>query len=155
MPTAALRRIRQQPPRARGAPLRMQMVAPEVSAGLASPSPAIFRGASQQASLAKHWQAAPLLASPPWCGPGCPLAPGHFPHFQEALGVQEAVELDGHGDEAGPAGLVARAQPGAVVAVEVLVEEQVLAPLRVGLEPLRPAEDRPPALVVSQEDPDV
>ena len=39
-----------------------------------------------------------------------------------------------HADQAGPAGLVARAEAGAVVAVEVLVEEQQVAPVRVLLE---------------------
>ena len=52
----------------------------------------------------------------------------------------------------GPAGLVARAKAGAVVAVEVLVEEDVVAPVRVVLELLRAAVDRPAALVVAQED---
>src|SRR4051794_6631641 len=62
--------------------------------------------------------------------------------------------LDQLGDEAGPAGLVARAQARTVVAVEVLVEEQMVAPVRVDLDFLRPAEDRPPALLVAQEDAD-
>src|SRR4051812_23250360 len=47
------------------------------------------------------------------------------------------------GDEPGPAGLVRRAEAGAVVAVEVLEEEDVVLPLRVGLEPVDPAEARP------------
>ena len=47
------------------------------------------------------------------------------------------------GHEPGPAGLVAGAQPRPVVAVEVLVEEDVVAPVRIGLELLRAAIDRP------------
>ena len=52
----------------------------------------------------------------------------------------------------GPAGLVARAEPGAVVAVEVLVEEDVVAPVGIGLELLRAAVDGSPAVLVAQED---
>src|SRR5262245_15266977 len=35
------------------------------------------------------------------------------------------------GDDAGPSRLVARAEPGAVVAVEVLVEQHEIAPVRI------------------------
>ena len=56
------------------------------------------------------------------------------------------------GDDAGPAGLVAGAEPGAVVAVEVLVEEQQVPPVRIVLELLRAAVHRPAALLVLQED---
>ena len=43
------------------------------------------------------------------------------------------------------------AQPGAVVAVEVLVEEQVVLPRGVALQPFDPAEARPPAVRSDQE----
>ena len=49
---------------------------------------------------------------------------------------------------------MARPEPGAVVAVEVLVEEQVVLPRRVVLEPLDPAEARPPAVVARHEERD-
>ena len=61
---------------------------------------------------------------------------------------------DDVGDQAGPAGLVRRAQPGAVVAVEVLVEHQVVLPRRVVLQALDPAEARPPPVGADQEDRD-
>ena len=48
-----------------------------------------------------------------------------LPGLQHLLGRHRAEELDELGDEAGPAGLVARADARAVVAVEVLVELQV------------------------------
>src|SRR3954451_15201280 len=86
-------------------------------------------------------------------GPGDLFATGPFPEFQEALWVHEAVVLHQRGDEAGPAGLVAGTQARAVVAVEVLVEEQVVAPVRVGFDLLGPAIDRPLAVLVPQEDP--
>src|SRR4051812_31020855 len=46
-------------------------------------------------------------------------------------------------DDAGPASLVTRAESGAIVAVEVLVELKVVAPQRIGLEFLGPAIHRP------------
>src|SRR5512134_479735 len=55
-------------------------------------------------------------------------------------------------DEAGPAGLVAGPDAGPVVAVEVLVEEDQGAPVRVVLELGRAAVDRPAAARVAQED---
>ena len=45
---------------------------------------------------------------------------------------------DDVGDEAGPAGLVRGPEPGAVVAVEVLGESDVVPPPRVVLEALHP-----------------
>ena len=55
-------------------------------------------------------------------------------------------------DDPGPAGLVARAEAGAVVAVEVFVEQDVVAPVRIVLELLGAAVHRPPAVLVAQED---
>ena len=48
-------------------------------------------------------------------------------------------------------GLVRRAEPGAVVAVEVLVEQDVVLPRRVGLQPLDPAEAGPPPVGPDEE----
>src|SRR5262245_45070485 len=61
-------------------------------------------------------------------------------------------QVHGTGDDAGPSRLVARTEPGAVVAVEVLVEQHEIAPVRILLELLDPSVDRPPALRVSEED---
>ena len=47
------------------------------------------------------------------------------------------MEKPGH--QPGPAGLVTGPQAGPVIAVEVLVEEDVVAPIRVGLEFFRSA----------------
>ena len=58
------------------------------------------------------------------------------------------------GDQAGPAGLVRGAEPGAVVAVEVLAEDQVVPPGRVVLQPLGAAEAGPPAVRAAGEDRD-
>ena len=51
-------------------------------------------------------------------------------------------------DQSRPSGLVIGAEPGAVVAVEVLVEEQQVAPVRILLELLGAAVDPPPAVRV-------
>ena len=78
---------------------------------------------------------------------------GLLARLQDTLGIQQAEELDELGHDPGPAGLVAGAQPGAVVAVEVLVEQDVVAPVGIGLELLRAAVDGSPAVLVTQEDP--
>ena len=52
------------------------------------------------------------------------------------------------GDERGPAGLVARADARAGVAVEVLVERNQVVPVGIGLEQLRRAEHRPATTLV-------
>src|SRR5262249_34460877 len=62
--------------------------------------------------------------------------------------------VDQGGDEGRPARLVRGAQPGAVVAVEVLIEEDEVAPEGVVLERARAAVDRPSAGGVAREDPD-
>ena len=69
-----------------------------------------------------------------------------------ALAVDRAEQLHQARDEPRPAGLVAGAEARAVVAVEVFVEQDVVAPVRVVLELGDPAIDRPAPLVVAQED---
>src|SRR4051812_17741502 len=63
-------------------------------------------------------------------------------YLERASGIRKPVELDQRGDEPGPAGLVTGAQPGTVVTVEVLVEEDVVAPVGIRLELLHVAVDR-------------
>src|SRR5512138_3419680 len=69
--------------------------------------------------------------------------------LQCPLGVQQAEELDGLGHETGPAGLVAGAQSRPVIPVEVLIKQDVVAPVGVGLELLRAAVDGSPAALVA------
>src|SRR5262245_54081894 len=72
--------------------------------------------------------------------------------------VGEVLRLDlgevahEEGDDAGPSRLVAGAQAGAVVSVEVLVEEHQVAPARILLELLDAAVDRPATRPVAEED---
>ncbi len=68
-----------------------------------------------------------------------------------ALGVDAPEQVQQRSDQAGPSGLVAGAEAGAVVAVEVLVEQDQVAPVRIVLELGRAAVDRPPAVGIAQE----
>jgi hypothetical protein len=67
-------------------------------------------------------------------------------------GVCTMAAADHIGDQPGPAGLVRRTQASTIIAVEVLVEEQIVAPPRIGLHPLRVAEARPSSVLVDEED---
>src|SRR5690349_21446585 len=74
-------------------------------------------------------------------------------HLQGPLGIQRTVKLDQFGNQAGPASLMASAEPGAVVTVEVFVKEDVIAPVWIVLELLRAAVDGPMAMLVAGEYP--
>ena len=65
------------------------------------------------------------------------LESGLFAAFQEPFGVQESIELDQFRHEPSPAGLVARAQSRPVVAMKIFIEENVVAPVGIGLELVR------------------
>ena len=60
------------------------------------------------------------------------------------------ILLDQFRHQGGPAGLVAGADAGAVVAVEVFMERDEVAPMGIVLEFFRAAEDRPAAMLVAQ-----
>src|SRR5579883_953511 len=62
-----------------------------------------------------------------------------------------AALLHEFGEQAGPSGLVAGADAAAVVAVEVFVEQDQVAPVGIGLELVEVAEYRAPAVAVAQE----
>src|SRR5689334_5965614 len=59
--------------------------------------------------------------------------------------------LEELGDEAGPSGLVAGADTGPVVAVEVLMKRQVIPEVRIPLQLLLAPEDRSAPALVAQE----
>src|SRR3954449_3944800 len=63
--------------------------------------------------------------------------------------VAAASLLEELGHHGGPAGLVACADPAAVVAMEIFEERHVVAPVRVGLEQLVVAEHRAAATFTS------
>src|SRR5215470_14254456 len=58
--------------------------------------------------------------------------------------------FDELGDQAGPAGLVAGADSGAVIPVKVFIKENQIAPVRVGLKYFLSASDRAAAVVIAQ-----
>src|SRR5258708_30557242 len=55
-------------------------------------------------------------------------------------------------DQGCPTRLMARAQPGRGVPVEILMEQDVVAEIRVGLKLFVAAENRPPAICATDED---
>src|SRR5215831_5260834 len=72
--------------------------------------------------------------------------------FEKLLGVGGRKEMHAPGDDAGPAGLMTGAEAGTVVAVKVLVEREVIAPVRILLKLASAPVDWPPAMLVSQKD---
>jgi len=103
-------------------------------------------------------RSAPLAAArgQEWCGGDAAVGAGHRPMrvLEHGVGVELGQALDQPGHQAGPPGLVGSTEPGAVVAVEVLVEQDEVAPVRVVLEHPGPAVDRAVPVTVAQEGPD-
>src|ERR1700738_619281 len=83
-----------------------------------------------------------------------------FPSLDEALndfrclGVGPMPAPDDVRDEPGPPGLVGGAESRTIVAVEVLVEQQVVAPPRIGLHPLDATEAWSASVSIGKEDRD-
>src|SRR5262249_43281281 len=77
---------------------------------------------------------------------------GHFAGIEDLLRHAGLEQLQEAGDAPGPAGLVAGAEARPVVAVEVLVEQDQVAPVRVLLELPRSPVNRSPSISVSQEE---
>src|SRR5215467_3749204 len=87
------------------------------------------------------------------CAGEAPVWPGHRPLLviEHRSGAELAEALNQPGYQAGPPGLVCGTEPGAVVAVEVLVEQDEVPPVRVLLEQPGPAVDGTPTVVITQE----
>jgi len=64
--------------------------------------------------------------------------------------MEVTKKLDGFGHETAPSGLIARAESRTIVAVEVFVEQNVIAPMRVGLKLLGTSVYRTATQVVAQ-----
>src|SRR5512145_3297328 len=77
---------------------------------------------------------------------------GPLAELEELLGRARREQMHGPGDNSGPSRLMVRAEAGPVVAVEILVEQEKVPPVRVLLELPGFPVDRPPATVVPQED---
>jgi hypothetical protein len=76
---------------------------------------------------------------------------GHSPFRQNLLRVEPPEHFDQPPDQTGPPGLMACADAGAVIAVEILVEENMVAPMGVGLELVLAAIDRPAPVLIAHE----
>src|SRR5262245_60082673 len=68
------------------------------------------------------------------------------------LGRASRKQMHGSGDDPSPSRLVTGPKPGAVVAVEVLIEQDEIAPVWVLLKLSRTAIDRPSAILIFQKD---
>src|SRR5688572_11966731 len=64
--------------------------------------------------------------------------------FKDTFRVDSSKEVHERCDQAGPSRLVAGAEPRPVVSMEVLIEQDQVAPVRIVLELLRTAVDGPP-----------
>src|SRR6516225_10446188 len=87
------------------------------------------------------------------------LAPLLFPTerrfcstVQKGFRVELTKNLDKQGDNTGPTRLVTGPDAGAIVAMEVLVEQEIVPPVRISLEFSGAAKNRPAAAPVLQED---
>jgi hypothetical protein len=90
-------------------------------------------------------------------GPATVSSPAARAHAPDDVpdGINRSVTAADHvGDKPRPAGLVEGADRGAVIAVEVLAEDQVVVPGRIVLQPLGPAEAGPPSVGAAGEDRD-
>src|SRR5688572_28365889 len=73
-----------------------------------------------------------------------------LPFLQKSLSIEHAIQLDHLCDQTGPAGLMVRTQPSAVVSMEILIELEIIPPVCIGLELLGSSVDGPLALCVPQ-----
>src|SRR5271168_5003862 len=78
---------------------------------------------------------------------------GSSPASEKGLGIEAPKDFDQRRHEPGPSCLMTGADASAIVAVEIFVEQQVIAPIRIALELLGSPEHRPPAGLIAQEDP--
>ena len=74
-----------------------------------------------------------------------------LPVRQQGFRIEFAKNFDQQGDDAGSTRLVAGADAGTVVAVEILVEEDVILPIRIFLELFGSSVNRAPAVPIPQE----
>src|SRR5215218_8259351 len=87
-------------------------------------------------------------------GDGRSIARGCATYIGDRTGLGPAPFVDEGRDESGPTGLMGGAQPLASLGVEVLMEEDEIAPVGILLEFAAFAVDRPPAGRVTGEDAD-
>src|SRR5271157_3948818 len=74
-----------------------------------------------------------------------------FPDLQILIGIEVAEQFYHLRHQAGPAGLMACSQTSAIISVEILVEQDVILPVRIGLKFLRSPVNRSTASLVAEE----
>ena len=74
--------------------------------------------------------------------------------LQKCFCIDFAENLDERTNEPSPPRLMAGADAGAVVTMEVFIEQQVVPPVRIALKLFGAAENRPPPVFVAQENAD-
>jgi hypothetical protein len=87
------------------------------------------------------------------CGISRPYSRWKAAALPPGLGIEMPKDFDQRRHQPGPSGLMAGADACAVVAMEIFIEQQAVAPVGVALELLGSAEHRPPAGFIVQEDP--
>ena len=76
---------------------------------------------------------------------------GAFSGLKEACRIQMPEQMYKRGGQPGPAGLVTSADARSIVAMEVLVEQNTIAPVRIFLKLLCAPENRPAARFIAEE----
>src|SRR5215469_3582426 len=78
---------------------------------------------------------------------------GCSPAFEKGLGIEAPEDLDQRRHQPGPSCLVTGADTGAIVAMEILVEQQMIPPVGIALKLFGTPEHRPPARRIAQKYP--
>src|SRR5688572_11858553 len=77
---------------------------------------------------------------------------GHRAAIENLLRRHGCEQMHGAGYETRPAGLMAGTQTGPIVTVEIFVEQEMVAPVRIVLELLGRSIYRPSAIAITQKD---
>ena len=78
--------------------------------------------------------------------------PSLFSNFKGLFRIQSAKKLDDLSNDTGPSGLMACSKSGTIVAMEVFVKKNIVAPVRISLEFLRAAKYWSLAILIAGED---
>jgi hypothetical protein len=116
--------------------------------------PGSWQHSSIQLSLSRQNRGPGIQSSDPLLPCGLLFCKGAcFTGVEHLSSVDFSKKFDQFRDNASPASLVARSQARAVISVEVLVEQDVILPMRIGLKFLCRAVHWSPARLIAQEDP--
>src|SRR5690242_3428589 len=82
----------------------------------------------------------------------CRCESGRPTGLKKLLRIEQSEKLNQLRHHSCPSGLMARAEPGAVIPMKVFVEQDIVAPVRVGLKLLSSTINRTSATLVARED---